>query len=100
MAVHLASYYSNSPVRSRASVSHAAWRSSGADLDDSGAKFFDLVEAETVDGFELGQVLWSGEDNVAESGRGENEKKWEAEAFGFGFAPVAETLVESLLLEG
>ena len=52
-------------------------RSGGADLDDSGAEFFDLVEAEAVDGFELGKVLWAGEDDVAESGGGEDEEEWE-----------------------
>ena len=51
-----------------------------------------------MDGFELGEILRAGEDDVAEGGGGENEEEREAEAVRFGFTPFAKTLVECLLL--
>ena len=71
-----------------------------ADFEDAGAELFGFFEAEAVDGFEFGEVLRAGKDDAAEGGRGENEEERQAEALGFGFAPVAETLVEGLLLGG
>jgi len=53
-----------------------------------------------MDGFELGEILRAGEDDVAEGGGGENEEEREAEAVRFGFTPFAKTLVECLLLGG
>ena len=51
-----------------------------------------------MDRFELSESLWAGQDDVAERGGGEDEEEGEAESLGFGFAPVAEALVEDLLL--
>ena len=72
----------------------------GADFDDAGAEFFDLFEAEAVDGFELREVLRVGEDDAAQGGGGEDEEQRKAQFFGLGFAPFAEALVEGLLFGG
>src|SRR5260370_39251670 len=72
----------------------------GADFDDAGAEFFYLFVAEAVDGLEFGEGLWAGEDDAAEGGGGEDEEEREVEFFGLGFAPLAEALVEGLLIGG
>ena len=72
----------------------------GADLDDAGAEFFYFFVAEAVDGFQLREGLRAGEDDAAEGGGGEDEEEREVEFFGFGFAPLAEALVEGLLIGG
>ena len=77
-----------------------AGRSGSADFDDARAEFFYFFVAEAVDGFQLRESLRSGEDDAAEGGGGEDEEEREIEFFGFGFAPVAEALVEGLLLGG
>ncbi len=74
--------------------------SGGADFDDRRAELLNFFVGEAVDGFELGEILRTGEDDAAEGGGGEDEEEREIEFFGLGFAPVAEALVEGLLLGG
>jgi hypothetical protein len=72
----------------------------GADFEDAGTEFFYLFVAEAVDGFEFGEGLRTGEDDASQGGGGEDEEEREVQFFGFGFAPLAEALVEGLLLRG
>ena len=51
-----------------------------------------------LDGFQLREALRTGEDDATESSGGEDKEEREVESFGFGLAPVAEALVEGLLL--
>ena len=71
-----------------------------ADVEDCWTEFFYLFVGEALDGFELGEILRTGEDDAAQGRRGEDEEEGEIEFFGLGFAPVAEALVERLLLGG
>ena len=71
-----------------------------ADLEDSGAVLVDLFEADAIDFLELGEGAGALEDDAAQGGGAEDEELREAEAVGFGLAPVAEALVEELLLRG
>ena len=71
-----------------------------ADFEDTCAKFLYFFVAETVDGFELGEILWAGQDDASEGRGGEDEEEREVEFFGLGFSPLAETLVEGLLYGG
>ena len=72
----------------------------GADFENACSEIFYLFVVEAIDGLELGEVLRAGENDAAKSGRGENKEEREVQLFGFGFAPLAEALVEGLLLGG
>ena len=67
-------------------------------MDDAGAELFDLLLAESGDGLELGDGLWAQENDAAQGGGAEDEEEGQAQFFGLGFAPVAEALVEGLLV--
>ncbi len=53
-----------------------------------------------MDGPQLRERLWAGENDAAEGGGGEHEEEREVELFGFGLPPLAEALVEGLLFGG
>ena len=69
-----------------------------ADLEDAGAVFFDLFEADSIDLLELGEGAGALEHDAAQGGGAEDEELREAETLGLIFAPVAEALIEKLLL--
>ena len=49
--------------------------SGGADFDDRRAEFFDLFLGETLNGFELGEILRTGEDDAAKCSGGKDEEE-------------------------
>lgn len=71
-----------------------------ANLADAGPEFFYLLRANTSDGAELRNIARSGQHDAAKRGGAEDKKLREAQFFGCVLAPVAETLVELLLLGG
>ena len=59
-----------------------------------GAEFVELFAIHAGDGVEFGQSAGLYENDAAQGGGAEDEELREAQLFGFGFAPFAETVIE------